>query len=181
MKERFSAEERVEILAFVRACIGAELAGSPMPPVPQIALLAEHGSCFVTLKERGALRGCIGNIQAVEKLGANLRRNALNAAFQDPRFRPLDPGEFGAIEIEVSILTPLQAIPSYEEFHVGEDGIILQESNRSAVFLPQVAPEQGWDCETTLTYLAQKAGLPADAWKRSTAKFFTFQAEVFHE
>ena len=81
---------------------------------------------------------------------------------------------------EVSALTPPKPVASWRDIVLGRDGMTLEKGNAFAVFLPQVAPEQGWDLETTLSYLSQKAGLPADAW-REGAKFETFQAEVFHE
>ena len=64
---------------------------------------------------------------------------------------------------------------------IGRHGMVLELGNRSAVFLPQVAPEQGWDLPATLTQLARKAGLPADAWRDPRAKFTVFEAIVFHE
>ncbi len=179
---RFSQSEHAAILKFVRGVIAANLAGENLPARPEIALLAEPGSCFVTLHDAdGELRGCIGNIEAFEPLGENLIRNALNAAFSDPRFPLLDPEELPEISLEVSILTPPRTIASPAEFRVGTDGIILRVGGRGAVFLPQVAPEQGWDRETTLAYLSRKAGLPSDGWRSPEARFALFQAEVFSE
>ncbi|MDD3886426.1 MAG: AmmeMemoRadiSam system protein A [Victivallaceae bacterium] len=181
-EKMFSPGEERDILAFVRAVIAAEFAnGVNSPAVPEIAQLAEKGACFVTIKEMGDLRGCIGNLEAFELLGENLRRNAINAAFSDPRFPPLDPGEFEEISIEISILTPPRRIASLDEFELGRDGIILECRGRGAVFLPQVAPEQGWDKPTTLDYLSRKAGLAEEAWRGADAVFSTFRAVVFSE
>ena len=105
-----------------------------------------------------------------------MRHNALNAAFRDPRFPALDPEELPEIRFEVSILSAPKPIAGPEEFQIGEHGIILQKNGRSAVFLPQVAPEQGWDRVTTLNYLAMKAGLVANAWQMPDARFFVFTA-----
>ena len=80
----------------------------------------------------------------------------------------------------MSALTPPRRVASWRDIVLGRDGMTLEKNGCFAVFLPQVAPEQGWDLETTLSYLSQKAGLPADAW-REGARFETFQAEVFHE
>ena len=179
--ERFSTSDRREILDFVRRVIECRLTGQLPPPIPEIKLLAESGSCFVTLHEEGELRGCIGNIGAVEALGENLRRNAVNAAFHDPRFAPVDMHEFEECDIEVSILTPMCPIASAAEFVVGRHGILLELNGRHAVFLPQVALEQGWDAPTTLTYLAQKAGLAPDAWQHPQCRFQVFEAEIFGE
>ncbi len=177
----FTRAERVRLLQFVREALERDLAGAELPAPPPFPRLAETGSCFVTLKEAGELRGCIGNIEAFEALGENLLRNAINASQSDPRFPPLEAEELPFILIELSILTPASPIASAEEFRIGQDGIILRLGGRGAVFLPQVAPEQHWDRETTLRYLSRKAGLPEDAWRRPEARLFTFQAEVFGE
>lgn len=177
----FTRAERVRLLQFVREALERDLAGAELPAPPPFPRLAETGSCFVTLKEAGELRGCIGNIEAFEPLGENLLRNAINVSQSDPRFPPLEAEELPFILIELSILTPASPIASAEEFRIGQDGIILRLGGRGAVFLPQVAPEQHWDRETTLRYLSRKAGLPEDAWRRPEARLFTFQAEVFGE
>ena len=177
----FTRAERVRLLQFVREALERDLAGAELPAPPPFPRLAETGSCFVTLKEAGELRGCIGNIEAFEPLGENLLRNAINASQSDPRFPPLEAEELPFILIELSILTPASPIASAEEFRIGQDGIILRLGGRGAVFLPQVGPEQHWDRETTLRYLSRKAGLPEDAWRRPEARLFTFQAEVFGE
>lgn len=175
-------EYQTAVLAFVRGVIAAELNGAPAPAAPELPPLRAKGACFVTLHDAfGGLRGCIGNLEAYEPLGDNLRHNALNAAFRDPRFPPLEPEELSEIRLEVSLLSAPEPIAGPEDFVVGRHGIILQQDGRSAVFLPQVAPEQGWDRETTLDFLARKAGLPEDAWRRPGARFFVFTATVFGE
>lgn len=182
MANVFSSEERSELLAFVRGVIESELMNTEPPSPPPVRHLSEQRACFVTLHDMaGNLRGCIGNIEAFEPLSDNLVRNACNAAFSDPRFPPLDPEELGEISIELSILTPPEPVADPTKFVIGEDGIILRQGMRGAVFLPQVAPEQGWDQETTLAYLSGKAGLPADGWKQPGTVFQTFRAEVFGE
>lgn len=180
-RQAFTPEERRQLLRFVREVIECDLAGAEPPAPPELPRLAETGACFVTLEEDGDLRGCIGNIEAFEPLGENLLRNAVNASRSDPRFPPVEAEELPYISIELSILTPASPIASEEEFRIGQDGIILRAAGRGAVFLPQVAPEQHWDRETTLRYLSRKAGLPDDAWRRPDARLFTFQAEVFGE
>jgi uncharacterized protein (TIGR00296 family) len=84
------------------------------------------------------------------------------------------------LTIEISVLTPPAPVAGYEAIRVGTDGVVLQKQGRSAVFLPQVATEQGWNREQMLTQLALKAGLPPNAW-REGATFLVFQAEVFGE
>jgi uncharacterized protein (TIGR00296 family) len=85
------------------------------------------------------------------------------------------------VEIEVSVLTPPCAIAAPEDFIIGKHGIILECRGRTAVFLPQVAPEQNWDREDTLTHLCYKAGLPFRAWQSEDAKLSVFTALVFSE
>ena len=182
MTKEFTTQERRWILAFVREVIGSELRNAPMPVAPAIPELDERRACFVTLNDCcGNLRGCIGNLEAFEPLKENLVRNALNAAFSDPRFPPLEPEELNETVIEVSILTPPEPIADPLNFEIGVDGIILRQGGHGAVFLPQVAPEQGWDQRTTLEYLSRKAGLSADGWQRPGTRFETFRAEVFGE
>ena len=128
----FTRAERVRLLQFVREALERDLAGAELPAPPPFPRLAETGSCFVTLKEAGELRGCIGNIEAFEPLGENLLRNAINASQSDPRFPPLEAEELPFILIELSILTPASPIASAEEFRIGQDGIILRLGGRGA-------------------------------------------------
>ena len=137
---------------------------------------------FVTLNDTttGSLRGCIGEIMPMRPLVGAVVARAVDSALNDPRFMPVTERELANIRVEVSALTPPSPVESWRDIVLGRDGMTLEKDGYFAVFLPQVAPEQGWDLETTLSYLSQKAGLPADAW-REGAKFETFQAEVFHE
>lgn len=180
----FNDEQKKAILRFVRETIAARF-GRPLRPGldGMGGMMNRTGACFVTLETgpEHRLRGCIGNIAAMEPLIKNLERNALNAAFHDPRFPPLEEHELDEIEIDVSVLTPMTPIASPDDFIVGEHGIVLEYLGRHAVFLPQVAPEQGWNREQTLSHLSAKAGLPSDAWRRPGAKFQVFTAIVFGE
>ena len=137
---------------------------------------------FVTLNDKatGALRGCIGEILPMRPLAEAVAARAVDSALRDPRFQPVSERELGSLRVEVSALTPPKPVASWRDIVLGRDGMTMEKGNAFAVFLPQVAPEQGWDLETTLTHLSRKAGLSADAW-REGAKFETFQAEVFHE
>ena len=179
----FSSEEKQEILIFIRNTIASKFIKTNVKALSDMdGKMAEMCSCFVTLhKADGALRGCIGNIGAYEALGDNIAHNATNSAFGDPRFPNLAEDELDDVEIEVSVLTPARPIAAAEDFIIGEHGIILQCRGRSAVFLPQVAPEQGWDREKTLTNLCYKASLPFRAWQSEDAKLSVFTAIVFSE
>jgi len=143
-------------------------------------LMRQPRAAFVTLKKDGQLRGCIGDIFPRQPLYKSVIANAINACVNDRRFLPVSIAECNDITIEISALTPPGPVASSAGIRIGTDGVVLRKEGRSAVFLPQVAPEQGWDLETTLTHLSMKAGLPADAWKEG-AVFLTFQADVFGE
>ena len=137
---------------------------------------------FVTLNDKatGMLRGCIGEIMPMRPLVDAVIERAVDSALRDPRFSPVSERELSSLRVEVSALTPPRRVGSWRDIVLGRDGMTLEKNGAFAVFLPQVAPEQGWDLPTTLSYLSRKAGLPADAWREGTM-FTTFQAEVFHE
>jgi hypothetical protein len=141
---------------------------------------------FVTLKHHGRLRGCIGSLSASDPLAEGVRRNAINAAFHDPRFSPLTEPELSQIEIEVSVLTEPQPLEFSDpedllrKLRPKVDGVIIRQGYASATFLPQV-----WDQlpqkEAFLGQLCLKAGLPRDAWKRGQLEVSTYQVQYFEE
>ena len=180
---KLTIEEKKELFRIAHAAIEAEVKGTAAPKFkPLTPTLAELRGVFVTLKKNGQLRGCIGYIEGVKPLYAAVAEMAVAAATGDPRFSPVSKDELDSLEYEISVLTPKRQINDPSEFIVGQHGIIVQAGGRSGVFLPQVAPEEGWDRETTLTYLClHKAGLPADAWKDKRTKLFVFEAEVLEE
>ena len=178
-----AARDKDVLLHLARDSISSGLASEPMPGPEGDKLsdaLCRDACAFVTLHIGGRLRGCIGSLEPREPLYQNVIRNARSAAFRDPRFRPLTPEEFVGIDIEISVLTPARPIADPEEFIPGRHGVILKKGRARSVFLPQVAPEQGWDRKETLTHLALKAGLGPDDWRRG-AKFEVFEAIVFGE
>ena len=149
------------------------------------ALRARAGA-FVTLNHRGVeagkpgrLRACMGVIEARQPLGEAVVQAAVWAA-QDPRFPRLAADELDDLEVEVSVLSPAQPVAGPSAIEVGTHGVILQKGRHRALFLPQVATEQGWDRDTMLEHLALKAGLPAGGW-RDGASFEVFTAQVFGE
>ncbi len=135
-------------------------------------------ACFVTLKKNGRLRGCIGSIMARQPLWKDIVERAIDAAVNDPRFPPVTPDELDDLSLEISVLTPMKKVSGPKDIIIGKHGILLTKGYHRAVFLPQVAPEQGWDLETTLRHLCLKAGLPPDAWKEGCT-FEVFEAQVF--
>lgn len=148
--------------------------------------LQQKRGTFVTLHKYGQLRGCIGTIAPVESIASGIRRNAVNAAFDDPRFQPLQSKEFTDLEIEVSILTDPEPLAYndgkelLEKLRPGVDGVILRQGLASATFLPQV-----WDqlpgSEEFLGHLCRKAGLSPDAWQTGRLEVLTYQVQHFSE
>lgn len=146
--------------------------------------LQENAGTFVTLTIDGQLRGCIGSLTADEPIVSGIKRNALNAAFQDPRFPPLTREEAERVGVEVSVLTEPQPlvyknakdIPA--QLRPNVDGVIIQKGLARATFLPQVW-EQLPDKEVFLEHLCTKAGLPPNAWEHQDLKVFTYQVQSF--
>lgn len=174
-------EHKKALLSFARKTIEQFLTSETIPPARGFdPILENRQGAFVTLKKHGELRGCIGHMAEDLPLCQVVGMMALQAAFNDRRFTPLKLNELPEIEIEISVLTPSQKVKETEDIVIGRDGVILRKDGRSAVFLPQVAPEQGWNREEMLSHLSRKAGLSSDSWKED-AEFYTFQAVVFSE
>ena len=141
---------------------------------------------FVTLTIDGKLRGCIGNLTSNESLVSGVRRNAINAAFHDPRFSSLSLPELDRVSIEVSILSEPRPLDYREpadllnKIRPHIDGVILRKGSASATFLPQVW-EQLPQPQDFLTHLCLKAGLASDAWQHSELEISTYQVQYFEE
>ena len=134
---------------------------------------------FVTLTERGRLRGCIGHIEAVRPLYLTVRECARAAALDDPRFDPVEPAELPFLHIEISILSPLADLAP-QQIEVGRHGLLISRGGRRGLLLPQVAEEWNWNREQFLQETCQKAGLPADAWQHG-ARIQAFTAQILKE
>lgn len=179
--------DKSALLRFARASIRHTLDTHKVLPESHFAYeatpaMARKMGCFVTLnmKDGGGLRGCIGEIVARRPLYSAVTELAVHSAFGDSRFPQLREDEFDMIEIEISALTPERSVGSWREIEIGRHGMTLNKRGRSAVFLPQVATEQGWTIEETLEHLSLKAGLRADDWREGAA-FTVFEAVVFGE
>jgi AmmeMemoRadiSam system protein B/AmmeMemoRadiSam system protein A len=169
------------LLAFARKTIQQYVTSETAPLARgfEPALRSEHG-VFVTLRKNGRLRGCIGHMADDLPVCQAVGYCAIQAAFNDRRFTPLEPGELHDIDIEISILTPYRQAQSYKDIRIGRDGVLIEKNGRSAVYLPSVPVEQGWEREEMLEHLCRKAGLSEDAWKKGTT-FYTFQTIEFGE
>ncbi|MBM3497229.1 MAG: AmmeMemoRadiSam system protein B [Armatimonadetes bacterium] len=175
--------EKRRLLRVARQTLEARFgpAGKPSLDPGDSRLLAQPTACFVTLKQQGRLRGCIGELEARQPLIEAVADRAICAAEQDPRFPPVAADELDRIAIEISAMSPLRRVSGPDEIVVGKHGVVVKQGLRSGVFLPQVAPEQGWDRDTMLTILCtEKADLPADAWRQG-AELWVFTANVFGE
>ncbi len=173
--------DRKALLRLARRTLERWFATGTVPSPRGFSPAARRGQgAFVTLYARGELRGCIGHMAADRPLVQNVGAMALAAATEDPRFPPLEAAELKDIEIEISVLTPLERVAGPEAVVVGRDGVQIRRDGRTAVFLPQVAVEQGWDRDALLENLCLKAGLSKDAWK-SGAEFWTFRSIHFRE
>ena len=143
------------------------------------ALLTPCGA-FVSLHESGNLRGCIGRFEPDEPLFQVIQEMAIAAATEDSRFSPVSKDELDSIDIEISVLTPMQKIKSIDEIQLGKHGIYIKKGYHHGTFLPQVATETGWNKEEFLGHCARdKAGLSWDEWK--TADIFIYEAIIFRE
>jgi AmmeMemoRadiSam system protein A len=144
--------------------------------------LNSHCGCFVTLKNAGRLRGCIGQFTSDKPLVELVVEMAVSSATRDPRFLgdPITADELQQLDIEISVLSPLRKTDDPLSLRLGTDGIYVKGKGASGCFLPQVATEAGWSKEEFLSYCcAHKAGLPADAWKDPATEVYLFTAEVF--
>lgn len=174
--------EKQQLLTWARQTIQSHfthekvtLDKTQLPPA-----LKERCGAFVTLSEKGRLRGCIGRFGAAQPLYEVVEEMASAAAFEDPRFQPVREDEMKDIVIEISVLTPLKRIQSIDEFQYGKQGIYMRKGYHSGTFLPQVAQEVNWTKEEFLGHCAQdKAGLGWDGWRG--AELYTYEAIVFHE
>jgi len=149
-------------------------------PVDSDALL-EHRATFVTWRtSTGELRGCIGEVIAQRPLVESVARMAVASGTQDPRFPPITARELPHLTLEISALTPMEAI-NPNDVEVGRHGLMISKGYSSGLLLPQVPAEQGWDREEFLRGLCHKAGLPSNTWQEPDAQLRSFEAEVWGE
>lgn len=144
--------------------------------------LRRPAGAFVSLRtKRGELRGCIGSIRAMEPLFKAVATSAVSAAFRDPRFLPVRRDELQQLDLEISVMGPIESVRDAAEIEVGRDGLIISRGRFAGLLLPQVATEYGWDRETFLDQACVKAGLPPGSWRSAETRIEKFSAEVFGE
>jgi AmmeMemoRadiSam system protein A len=177
-------DQRRRLLKLARESIEAVLEGR----VPERSAdefdgdLRRPAGTFVTLRTQdGDLRGCIGSIRAHEPLYRAVISSAINAAFRDPRFLPVRRDELPELELEISVMGPIEPVERIEEIEVGRDGLILSRGRFAGLLLPQVATEYRWDRETFLDQTCIKAGMRPGSWRERDCTIEKFSAEVFGE
>jgi AmmeMemoRadiSam system protein A len=180
---RLTREERRELLAIARRSIAFGLRGEPLSfeglvPTPEMERLA---GVFVTIREGGDLRGCIGVLEPEDPLYRAVASAAASAAFADPRFAAVRASELPRLALEISVLSPFEPVGSLDEIVVGTHGLVARESHRAGLLLPQVASEYGWTRDQYLDHLCVKAGLSPGRWREGRVRLEKFTAEVFSE
>jgi AmmeMemoRadiSam system protein A len=189
MEDKLTPEEQKTLLHLAREALEHGVRGEYLPPIDPSMLtprLQEEGASFVTLTERGQLRGCIGALEPHQPLALDVREHAVAAALEDPRFPPVNDRELGRINIEVSRLTRPVPLPYTDaddllrKLRPHVDGVILRDSFRRATFLPQVW-EKIADPAEFLRNLCYKMGADPDLWQRKHLDVLVYQVEEFHE
>lgn len=172
--------ERELLRTTARRSLDHAIKGAPLScPEAPTSHLREKLGAFVTLKKRGELRGCIGYIRPYKPLIDAVWDMAESAALRDTRFIPVEPSEVDDLDIEITVLSPLQRITNPNDVLIGRHGLLITRAYRSGVLLPQVPVEADWDRETFLSQTCIKAGLPPDAWLEPDTMLEIFTAEVF--
>jgi AmmeMemoRadiSam system protein A len=176
-------EQRKSLVEIARTAVTGAVTRSPnegSPDRSRSEAMPEASGVFVTLKRDGHLRGCIGTLECRDPLVDEVARVAVSAAREDPRFEPVRPAELQGLDVEVSVLGPLEEIDPRDEraIEIGRHGLVVEQGHRRGLLLPQVATEWGWGREEFLSHTCAKAGLAPDCWRRG-AKVYRFAAEVF--
>lgn len=172
--------QKETLLKLARAAIASRFGGE-QPQLPADQAFGERKGLFVTITQKGELRGCIGMMQSSKSIAEEVVDMAREAAFGDPRFPALRREELAGLSIEISILGPLIPVEEVSQIQIGRDGLLLRKGFNSGVFLPQVPVEWDWDLDTYLSQLCRKAGLRNGAWKSPDALLYRFEAQVFSE
>jgi MEMO1 family protein len=180
-KFNLDEQSKKKLLQIARKSLTSYIKDNKIPEFDVPENLQELGAAFVTLEENGMLRGCIGHTTAVEPLYKTVSVCAVQAAVSDPRFPPVRADEIDRLHIEISVLTPMEKIGSFDEIKVGRDGLMIFKGNQRGLLLPQVATEYGWTATEFLEQTCVKAGLDRQAYKSPDAVVYRFQAVIFGE
>jgi uncharacterized protein len=182
VEKELTPSEKSTLLTIARQAIESAVRTGQVQVEPrEEKSLNQRKGCFVTIRNTGKLRGCIGNFQSELPLFKEVAEIAAASATKDPRFYPMKEDDLTNYSLEISVLSPLQKIEDISEIEIGRHGIYLEKSYYRGVLLPQVATEQGWDRATFLKQTCVKAGLPTEAWQDDDAEIYIFSAQVFGE
>ncbi|MCD6186556.1 MAG: AmmeMemoRadiSam system protein A [Desulfuromusa sp.] len=177
-----SKTEAKTLLKIARETIIHQIKGEDYSPTPrEEEALNQQSGCFVTIKQNGQLRGCIGNFQSQQPLFQEVATMAVAAASQDPRFQPMSRDELDNFSLEITVLSPLEKIDDTNRIEVGTHGIYIIKGHNRGVLLPQVATEYSWDRETFLRQTCLKAGLSENSWQLPDADIYIFSGQIIHE
>ena len=143
-------------------------------------LLRKSGA-FITLHKKGKLRGCVGQIVSDKPLYETVSEAAIAAATRDPRFHRVNRSEISELEIEISVLTPLQPLERIEDLEIGVHGLYIKYGEHSGLILPQVATVHNWNRTEFLQQTCKKAQLSEDAWQDPETEIYLFRSQVFGE
>ncbi len=179
---KLTQEEKIFLLSLARKAISLKTENKKFPQSQYFSeALGQLAGVFVTLNKNNQLRGCIGYVEGIKPLQTAVEEMAIAAAFNDPRFPPLEKEEMEDLAIEISVLSPLKIIDDINKIDVGKHGLIVENGLHRGLLLPQVAVEYNWNNISFLEYTCQKAGLSTDAWKDESTKIQVFSAEIFSE
>ena len=178
-----SPKAQEELLTLARQTAAQYLSTETFPSFQtDDPVLLQSLGAYVTYEKGGALRGCLGRLEADRPAYLNVQYAAVAAALGDPRFPPVTPEELKELTIEITLLQPMRQVTSPDEIQIGRDGVLMRlGENQGALFLPQVAPQEGWDLPATLLNLCRKAGLADDCWQRRDARFYALTGQWFGE
>jgi AmmeMemoRadiSam system protein A len=189
MDDQLTAEEKQTLLRLARSALESGVRGDDLPSLDLETMtphLRQPGASFVTLTIKGELRGCIGALEPLQPLAADVGEHAVAAALDDPRFMPVKPDELENIDIEISRLTLPRDLDYadtsdlLQKLRPGVDGVILRDGERRATFLPQVW-EKIPDKAAFLDHLCAKMGAMPDTWRHRHLRVETYQVQEFHE
>ena len=179
---RLSSEDGRALLGIARRAISSAIIEKCLPDFPPFPPVPERSSWRVrNFISRGQnLRGCVGQVEDPGPLADGVARAAINAALHDFRFAPVNIQEIPDLEIEISVLSPLERVAP-EAIVAGEHGVMVVRPPKKGLLLPRVATERRWTALRLLEETCEKAGLARDAWREPETQVFAFTAEVFSE
>jgi AmmeMemoRadiSam system protein A len=172
-------DARAQLLEIAKQAVVATVTGAAHQPATLADDLAKGAAAFVSLHVGGQLRGCIGHLDEDRPLARTVAHCARLACTEDPRFPAVSADEIHQLDVEISVLGGFERVSSLTDVVVGRHGLLVEHDGRRGLLLPQVATEYQWNAETFVEQTCRKAGLPRDAWSKTGAVLYRFEAEVF--